>query len=55
MHGTNGFDGVMGAWGGVWMVLWLIVVLVVLALAIYGLVRLFQDLGGRGHGGGDGP
>lgn len=51
----NGMDGMVGGGGMLWMTLWVVVLLVVLALAIYGLVRLFQDLGqrgGRGRGGG---
>lgn len=54
MDGMNGVDGMMGGWGVLWMAIWLVVVIVVLALAVYGLVRLFQDLGrrgGRGNGG----
>lgn len=34
------------------MIVWLLVLLVVLALAIYGLVRLFQDLDRRRSDGG---
>lgn len=55
MQGMNWMDGMMGGWGPVWMIVWLLVLLVLLALAIYGLVRLFQDLGRRrGDGGGPG-
>lgn len=36
----------MGGWGPIMMIVWILVVLVVLALALYGLLRLFQDLGG---------
>ncbi|HUP20425.1 MAG TPA: hypothetical protein VM778_10785 [Gemmatimonadota bacterium] len=41
-------DGIMGGWGGLWMVLWLLVGFLVVGLALYGLVRLLQDLGRRG-------
>lgn len=51
----NGIDGMMSGWGPLMMIVWIVVVLLVLALAIYGLVRLFQDLGGRRRGGGEGP
>lgn len=50
MQGMNGIDSMMGGWGPVWMIVWILVLLVVLALAIYGLVRLFQDLGSRRSG-----
>lgn len=44
----------MGGWGPIMMIVWILVVLVVLALALYGLLRLFQDLGGRRRAGGEG-
>lgn len=51
----DGMNGIMGGWGPVAMIGWIVVLLVVLALAIYGLVRLLQDLSGRRRGGGEGP
>ncbi len=54
MQGMNAMDGMMGGWGPVWMVVWILILLVVLGLAIYGLVRLFRDLGTRRRGRGDG-
>jgi hypothetical protein len=45
-------DGMLGGWGPIWMIVWLLILLVVLALAVYGLIRLFQDLGARSGRGG---
>jgi hypothetical protein len=53
MQGMNGMDGMMGGWGPIWMIVWLLILLLVLAPAVYGLVRLFQDLAAR-RGGPDG-